>query len=610
MQTAGETLSSTDLKKLFRTARWALALTWRINKGLLLMIVFLTLLHSMVPAALAIIVRGLVNAVASASGATNANVNEILLWLGLGFGITLVDTVGNFALRYFHQRLHDELNLHVTGDILQHAATLDVAYFEDPDFQDILERTQQGVARRFSLFVSKMLNVAANVLQMITLTSILAVIEPLVVAVLLIVALPYFVFQWRLAKARYAMEFDRITKQRWSRYFVMRLTVPDWVPEVKLLKLAPLLISKFRSLMAEFRDFNQVVYRRVFWGSSLYASLSGLAFYLTFARVALRALSSSLTIGDVAIYGGAMARLRHSLENAIGSMTEALEHTLSIANLRSFFEIEPLSQEPDPLSSLPLAGRGEIIMRDVMFTYPGTNEPAIDGVSLHISPGETVAIVGRNGAGKTTLVKLVARLYEPDCGCIMFDRVDTRAISLNDLHRQLSFVFQRFGRYEATAAENVAYGNWEALVDDRGAIEEVARIADAHHMITKLPDGYDTHLGRMFGQHMLSDGQWQKIAIARAFARDASLLILDEPTSNLDPRAEYRIFANFRQLARGRTTILISHRFSTVSMADRILVMEKGQIIERGTHEELVDQAGHYAALYNLHRRHSARWEK
>ncbi|MCP5095601.1 MAG: ABC transporter ATP-binding protein [Chloroflexi bacterium] len=594
-------LSKTSIQSLLQNARWTLVYSWQTNRRLMVALIMVTFVWSLVPAGLALSIRGLINAITAVFDGTTTSSNEVMLWLGIGLGITLVEVISSFADRYLDQRLTDEINLRVTTDILQHAAQLDLAYFEDPAFQDMMAQVQNNIARRFALFINKILSFTNNSLQMASLTAILVVIEPLVLLVLVVIAVPYLLLQWRLAKSRYSEEFFRITKMRWTTYFVQRLTQQQWVPESKLLNLAPLFVQKFHALMSEFRDQNKAIHGRVFAGSSLFAGISSIAFFVTFARVALRVVQGSLTLGDVAIYGGATGRLRSALENTILALTTALEQTMHIANLRKFFAIEPhLDKEggkaPDNLL-------GNIQVKALTFTYPGAKKPTLKNVSLAIKPGETVAIVGQNGAGKTTLAKLLARLYDPDSGAILFDDIDLREMPLAFLHQQVSFVFQQYGRFEATAADNIAYGDWERLLDKPDAIKKVAELAGVDQLINEMPDGFDTMLGRMFGEYTISGGQWQKIAIARAFARPSTLLILDEPSSNLDAINEYKLFSRFTELADKPTTILISHRFSTVSMAERIFVMDKGKIVECGTHDDLLAVEGKYAQMYAHHKR-------
>jgi ATP-binding cassette subfamily B protein len=588
------------IQELLSSARWALRIGWSTSPALLLGDAALALVRGAVPAALALTARGLVNVTMSSLHSGSGNFRGLAFWLGIGFALTVVDGVARLANTLVAQRFRDDLNFEITSGILRHAATLDVAFFEDVRTQDILQRAKDNPAERIARFVNEVLSCLSNAVQVVSLLALLVVIEPWILLVLVLFTLPYLRFQWRLATRQHALERSRTTKRRWTHYFTSTLTDRSSVGEVRILGLAPLLIERFRALMAEFRDQDRKLYVHGFTGSSLFVLVTTGAIYAMFVRVAYNVLSGSLTIGDLAIFGGATTRLRNTLESLIYSISAAMEQTLYIANVIEFLDAKP---SPAGTGGTPEARRAEIEFRDVRFAYPGSSEPALDGVSLHVLPGETVAVVGENGAGKTTLVKLIARLYDPDEGCILFDGVDLRALARESLHAELAFVFQGFGHYEASAADNIAYGDWRRLLQDRDALRRVAEQAGVDDMLQAMPQGYDTMLGRMFGDYDPSGGQWQKIAVARAFARNASLLILDEPTSNLDARAEYELFCRFRDLAKGRTTIIVSHRFSTVSMANRIIVMDRGRIIESGTHDELLARAGSYADLYELHRR-------
>ncbi len=590
-----------DLRSLADHAGWALDRARRRHPGLFLGQVAVALVRGSIPAALAFAIQHLVDGVMLAATHPEAGHGMMLLWITVTFAVSLAEVLAGASARYLDLRWVDDTNLDVTHDVLEHAATLELRYFEDAAFQDTMSRLQSDVARHFAAFVNRMFGLASYVLQVVSLLAVLTVIEPLVLMALVIVALPYLGFQWRLVRSRYSEDVRRMRRIRWTSYFVHHLTHHDAVPETKLLGLAPHFLRKFREVMRELRDENRVFQWRVLGTGSLFASLTTLAFFGTFLRVAYRAAAGSVTLGQVAIYGGATARLRGALEQTIGTLTETFEHGMHVGALREFLAWEP---RPEPTDGGEITdARGLIEVRDVTFGYPGASAPTLHGVSFTVEPGETVALVGENGAGKTTLVKLIAKLYEPDAGEIRFDGVPLTRLAPRTVHRHVAFVFQQYGRYEATVADNIAYGDWERLADDRTGVARVVERAGASELVADMPQGLDTLLGRTFGNYAPSGGQWQKIAITRAFARPAALLILDEPTSNLDPAAEYRTFAHFRELATGRTTILISHRFSTVSLADRIIVLEQGRIVETGTHEDLVSRRGRYAHMYELHRR-------
>jgi ATP-binding cassette subfamily B protein len=581
------------------TAAWALRVIRAAAPKLVGALVVLTLLQGLVPAGLAMALRGLINAAAGVGAAADTS-SRLLGWVALAFVLTAADALTALAGGYVGQRLADELNLHLTGEILAHAWSLDLSFFEDPEHQDLVARTQANVGVQLQGVVVEALNVLRQLLTAVALLFVLAAIEPLVVLVVPPFAIPFLYFQWRLAKQRHVEEQRRVTKVRWNSYFVSKLTAPDSVAETKLLDLGPLLIERFRKLHTEFRDRDRLLHLRNFRGTSLGALFTIGALCALFARVATRTAAGLISIGDLAIFGGVAVRLRLALNEVVRSGVACLERLMALGNLREFLEVRPTVTGGKVL--VPALDQGAVEIRDVTFAYPG-GSPVLRRLSLSIRPGETLALVGESGAGKSTLVKLLARLYDPDEGRILFDGVDLRDIAPAHLHQRIGLVLQSFGRYEASAADNIAYGDWRRLLENREAIERLARATNLHETITRLPRGYDTHLGREFGSASLSVGEWQRIAMARAFARQASLLILDEPTAHLDARAEYELFTRFKELSRGRTTLLISHRFTTIALADRIAVLADGRVVELGAHHELLDRRGAYASLYGLYER-------
>jgi ATP-binding cassette, subfamily B, bacterial len=582
-------------------AAWVVRTTWSISPNLLIGILFLSFLTNLLPAALAWIGKQIINAVADLIAGGSGGIQTVIPWLVLGFAVTAASEIFGSLTSFLKHRLGENLLLRLSRDILEHAATLDVSQLEDLELQDVFERVQKNPAMHFSQFLSRLINLFAGLVQMLSLVIILYAVEPLILVLLLPILLPYMYSKWRHSRKVYKKEYSRATKRRWAGYFASTLTGRHSAPEVKILGLSPKLIHQYGNLLREFvKEDRKLILGRTIMEMT-YAMVLGIVTYLLMGRIVGQIFSKALTIGDLTLFIAVSARLRTVLSQVAESASGAVAELLYIADLNMFFAVQPIIAKKD--DSLEHAIRGKIEFRDVRFAYPGSDGDVIRGISFTIEPGETVALVGENGAGKSTLVKLLARLYDPTEGAVLIDGIDTRRISPDCLQRQLTFVLQTFNRYEATAFDNIAFGN----IAKGMTIEDVDRVVEKtgiRRLIEDMPQGYETMLGRRFGVFDLSGGMWQKIALARAFARDqASLLILDEPTASLDARAEYELFRQFATLAEGRTTILISHRFSTVRLAARIIVLDKGCIAETGTHEELIREKGRYAELYELHMR-------
>jgi len=584
---------------LFRIARWAVATTWGTNRALTATYIGLQAVQGVLPALQALATRGLIDSAVSQVRVHNESLRTVAPWLSVIFALTITEGICRVLQDFVSRRLEDDLNLELNSALLVHAAGLDVSFFEDPASEDLLYLAKQSTARSMLRFVGSTLNLFSYLLQLVTLLTVLIAIEPLVL-VLAPAGLPYMWFQWRLSETKHQLETSRATKRRWTQYFVSALTDAGWVPEVKIFDLATLLIGKFRAIMTEFRDQDHRVLIRVLRAAMFFSTLASALLFLLFFRVAARVLRGTSTLGNLAIFGVASGRLRWTLESQISAVAAIREETLNVSDLRQL-----LAAQSSLISKTGVPGsrfvRGEIEFDRVSFAYPGSGKPVLQDLSLTVREGETLALVGENGSGKSTLVKLVARFYDPTSGCVRLDGHDLRELDPDQLRSHLSFVFQQFGRYEGTVADNIDYGDWQRLAGDRNMARQIAREAGLEEMIRALPEGIDTVIGRKFGRFTLSDGQWQRIAIARALARPAEIVILDEPSSNLDPMAERALATHFRALVKGRTAIIVSHRLSTVRIADRIAVMQHGRIVEIGTHAELLDRNGHYAHLYSGH---------
>ena len=584
-----------SLRAVTRNCLWAFRAAWQNAPRLVAINACVVLFRSLVPAMLIVCVRGLVNGFRE-----TADVETTVPWLIFLPVLILVGAVLNSLASYLNQRLRDELDIAINLRFLAHAVKLDLQFFEDPANQDLMNRAHDHSALHCGSLVADVSELFRNLFQLAFLTVLVVLVSPVTAAILGVLALPFGFVQMRMSLVRYRRESRRAAKVRWTRYYAAKLTTHYWVPEIKSFNLAPLFIDRYRQIVRAFRDENRRIQLRVLGAEMFFAVTFTTALCLLGNRIVRQALAGTITPGDVAALMLAAERLYSTVSTQIRVLSRVVHSGMMVSNLQEFHQAETgrIQHGNRDLENV----RGAVELRDVTFAYPGSERPTLQGLSLSIEPGEVVAVVGQNGAGKTTLVKLLARFYLPDSGAIYLDGNDTSDLSERCLQANISLVMQSFAQYEATAGENIAYGDWQRLLDDPAAVREIAKRVGIDETIRSLPNGYDTMLGRTFGEVTLSGGQWQTLAIARALASNAKIIALDEPTSGLDPKKEFEMFTRFRSLAQGRTAIIISHRFSTVRMADRILVLDEGRLVESGTHAELLAARGMYAQMYNLHR--------
>jgi ATP-binding cassette subfamily B protein len=482
---------------------------------------------------------------------------------------------------------------------MRHAATLDLEDFEDSELQDQLERARRQTMGRTTL-MSQLFGQAQDVVTITTFSIGLVVYAPWLIALLLVALVPAFVGEAHFNAQSYSLNYARTSERREIDYVRRTGASVETAKEVKIFGLNAFLIERYRRLSMDFYHANRrLAMRRAGWGGAL-TTIGTLGYYIAYAYIAWRTITGLFSIGDLTFLAGSFRRLRNLLENMLIGFSQLAGQALYLDDLFSFFEIEPEIRSPEDPRPFPKPIRQGFTFEDVGFRYPGAERWAVRHLSFTLHAGEVLALVGENGAGKTTIVKLLTRLYDPDEGRILLDGQDVREYELDELRANMGVIFQDFVRYHMTAAENIAVGRIDALAD-HARIEAAARRSLAHDMIMRLPAGYDQVVGKRFRTGVdLSGGEWQKIAIARAYMRDAQLLILDEPTAALDARAEFGVFQRFKELSERRTAVLISHRFSSVRMADRILVLADGEIEAMGTHQELLAQRGRYAELFEL----------
>ncbi len=506
----------------------------------------------------------------------------------LGRGVALLDSL-----------LGDLFSTRTSLRLMEHAAGLDLDRFEDSTFYDNLERARQQTSSRM-LLMSQGLSQVQDSVTMGFLAAGLVAFNPWLILLLLVTLVPAFLGEAHFTGQSYSFMYGWTPERRELDYLRYTGASDETAKEVKVFGLSGFLTERYRVLSESFYRANRTLsVRRAAWGT-VFAMGGSAGYYAAYVVIILRTVSGQLSLGDLTFLAGSFSRLQALLQNILARFSSMAEGALYLRDLFDFFALQPRVQSPAHPRPFPRPIRQGFTFDNVGFKYANAERWANRHLSFTLSAGEKLALAGENGAGKTTLVKLLARLYDPTEGRILLDGHDLREYDLHELRREIGIIFQDFVRYHLTAADNIAVGRIDAR-DDKPRIERAAERSLADTVIERLPNGYEQIVGRRFATGVeLSGGEWQKIALARAYMRDAQLLILDEPTATLDARAEHEVFQRFADLTQGKTAVLISHRFSTVRMADRILVLENGQLLEFGTHEELLTRKGRYAELFSL----------
>jgi ATP-binding cassette, subfamily B, bacterial len=481
--------------------------------------------------------------------------------------------------------------------LFQKSSEIDLEFYENPKYYDTLQRAQQEAPFRPNQILNRVGQVWQNSISLVGILALLLSLYWGLAGVLIVAALPALLVRLKFAKIQYHWQRKRTALERRSMYLGVLLSHDHFAKEIRLFNLGDLFRRQGREVRLQlYRENMKLMIRRAIAN----LSAEGFAKVLTvavFVFIAYETIQGRLKIGDLVLYQQALQRGEAALQGVLSGLSGLYEDNLFLSNLYEFLNLAPKIASPAQPKAFPNPVQHGIEIKDIRFQYADTPRWALEGVSLKIQPGETIALVGENGCGKTTLVKLLCRLYEPTQGSILIDGIDIRDFAIADLRQEISVIFQDYAKYFMSARDNIWLGNIQSS-NDRD-VEQAARRSGAHEVIAQLPKGYDTMLGKLFENgEELSIGQWQKVALARAFLRNSQLIVLDEPTSAMDPMAEYEVFQRFRELTRDQMAVLISHRLSTVKMADRIYLMAHGRIAEAGTHEELVQLNGSYAKLF------------
>ncbi|HEY6091616.1 MAG TPA: ABC transporter ATP-binding protein [Gemmatimonadales bacterium] len=580
-----------------------LRLVFQTHRGYTVSILLLRVVRSFVPVAVLWIGKLIIDAVIA--GAATIRSGGVPDWRHLAtlVGIELaIAVVGEGLARLsslVESLLGDLFANEQSVRLMRHAATLDLAQFENAEVYDHLERARRQTVGRIGL-LTLLLGTAQDLITLISLASVLLLQLPWLLLLLAVAVLPAFLGEAHFASLGYSLLFKWTPERRLLDYLRYIGASAESAKEVKLFGLSDFLVGRYAALSDKFYEENKTLSIRRNVVSTLLVTLGTLGYYGAYAVIIYRTVLGAFTIGTLTFLAGSFRSSRSLIQSVLLQLSSIYEQSLYLSDLFTFFDVQPKVVTKPGARPVPRPIVSGFRFENVGFRYPGSQRWAVRHLTFDFTAQERIALVGENGAGKTTLVKLLARLYDPDEGQVLLDGVDLRDYDLESLRRNIGIIFQDFVRYDFVLRENIGISQIDALADD-ARIRDAASRSLADSVVQRVPQGYDQMLGKRFDNGVeLSGGEWQKVALARAYMREAQVLILDEPTAALDARAEYEVFLRFAELTKGRMAVLISHRFSTVRMADRILVLKGGELVDDGTHEELVARGGLYAELFSL----------